>query len=150
MELCQIHEGQIFRLHQSRGYDTEQDESFQEELWVFEYDMLDGEQFLTHGEQRLPTQMRFDVEDVLLRRIAADEQGRYHVYGENFTPYSAVFINGEYCVTKFISAEELIVQNVQAQSDDEWFVAQLSAADDMQILSQTAAIVPEDTEKQES
>ena len=150
MELCQIHEGDIFRLHQWRGYDTDLDESFQEELSIFEYDMLDGEHFLTDGKQLQPTQMRFDVEDILLHQIRVDEQGAYHIYGENFTPYSAVFINDEYYVTQFVSREELIVENVQPQIDDVWYVAQLSAADDMQVLSQTGPIVWKESDLQDS
>ena len=147
MDLCDIHEGVIFRLHQDRNYAGDDNETFQTALQMLEYDMLgdDGEQVCLNGHPIEPTQLRFDVEDVLVERVAEDatKENCFHVYGQNFTQYSVVCINDEPYITRFVSKEELIVENVEPATWDEWSVAQLSAADDMEILSQSEAIVRE-------
>ncbi len=151
MDLCNIHEGEIFRLHQSYDYEGDANEEFQDALLVMEYDMLDGEHIATNGKRILPTKLRFDVEDILIERIESDPyvQDCYHIYGQNFTRFSVVAVNTESYVTQFVSEEELIVENVRVENGDFFVVMQQSAADELEILSQTEPFLwegPEDAD----
>jgi len=140
MNLCGIHEGVIFRLHQSYDYPNDEHIAFQEDLQRLEYDMLEGEHFAFEGEVIRPIGLRFDVEDILLTD-AEEEQDGLHIFGDNFTHYSVVYLNGESCVTEFISEQELFVPQIFPEHNDELFVAQVSAIDEMEILSQTDVII---------
>lgn len=139
MGLCEIYEGAIFRLHQSYDFPNDEDKEFQDALLVLEYDMLDGEHIAMDGNLIEPTPLRFDVEDILIERMEADAElpGTYHIYGQNFTRFSAVCVNGAPCLTKFVSKEHLIFTIDELENEDEITVAQISAAGDMEILSTT-------------
>lgn len=147
MNLCGIHEGEIFRLHQSHDYASDEDEQFQDALLVLEYDMLDGEHISLDGKLITPTDLSFGVQEILLERIEVDEQG-YHIYGKNFTQYSAVSIQGEILPAIFVSSNELLLTNALLTEGEELVIVQLSAADELRVLSQTEpiAFVTEDIE----
>ena len=59
------------------------------------------------------------------------------VLGENFTPYSAVMIDGTLYETEFISPKLLRVNDVSALAGKEICVAQTSKSDRFRALSQT-------------
>ena len=52
--------------------------------------------------------MELGVDDIIIDSVAVIGKGLY-VYGENFTAWTKVHINGEKCATKFISPECLAI-----------------------------------------
>ncbi len=149
MEKCGIYEGVIFRLHQSWDYPNDDNDVFQTDLNNLEYDMLEGEHFALNGEVIQPVGLRFDVEDILLTAVEEDVED-IAVSGENFTHYSVVYINGEPCVTEFVSKELLLVRQMRLSDGDEICVVQVSAIDEMDILSRTELVIWEELADGES
>ncbi len=155
LELCGIYEGSIFRLHQSYDFPNDEDMKFQDDLQVLEYDMLSGEHIAMNGEQIYPAALRFDVEDILIDQIftltdAVTEETVCHIFGQNFTRYSIVYINDEPYETEFISKNQLSLTGVALEDGDMIVVAQISAADELEVLSQTEAWIWEAKEMVET
>ena len=66
-----IYEGAMFRLHQFYDYSLRGGEEYQEELQILEYDMLYGDGYFEQEGLPEPKPLRYDVEDVTVRAIAA-------------------------------------------------------------------------------
>lgn len=75
----------INRLHNEMSFS---DGDFQEKLKLLEYDILYGDNFST--EAFVPD-MKFGLHDI--RITSCVKRDSLVVYGENFTPFSAVFVN---------------------------------------------------------
>lgn len=135
LDYCGIHEGTIFRLHQSYAYAADNSEAYQTALEILEYDMLAGEQYYAEGSAPpVPTYMRYDVEDVRITAVT-QQADILRVSGEHFTPFSVVYINDIAYETQFLSAETLTVADVVLAPEDVLTVAQVSASDPIEILS---------------
>lgn len=141
MDLCGIHEGAVFRLHQSYDYAGDSSASYQQALEVLEYDILSGEQYYAeNGAAPQPTDMRFDVEDICITALTQDEDALY-VSGEHFTPYSVVFVNDIGYETTYLSETSLLVEGLVLSPEDAVSVGQVSAADELEILSTSKPFV---------
>lgn len=137
MDFCNIHEGAIFRLHQTHEYGGDDDAEYQDALSVLEYDAFYGENYL-EDEQREPLlpKMRFDVEDVIILSVAQDleDENAYLITGEHFTPYSKVMIDETVLETEFISENLLRITDIAVEESQKLCVVQVSAADELIIL----------------
>lgn len=135
LERCGIHEGDIFRLHQSYAYDA-QSEDLQNDLQMLEYDMIYGEQY---AGSTVPdgTTLRLGTEPVTVTRVEQAAEGTYRICGTNFTPYSRVVIDGETYPTQYLSSGALLVANWRPVEEQSICVAQISASDEMELLSQS-------------
>ncbi len=142
LQLCGIYEGPVFRLHQTYGFRSESDESYQSDLNLLEYDMIYGEKYYEEEHTSSSEQMRFDVENVILCEIQLSENGLL-VFGENFTPFSRFVINGEVVETEFLSPTQLLVQEILPEAGDILSIAQVSAVDSLVILSQSNELTVE-------
>ncbi len=135
MDLCGIHEGTIFRLHQSYGYAADDSEAYQAALEILEYDMLAGEQYYAEGSAPpSPTHMRYDVEDIRITAVT-QQTDVLRVSGEHFTPFSVVYINDTAYETQYLSDDSLLVADAVLEPEDVLTVAQVSASDELEILS---------------
>lgn len=144
LDLCGIHEGSIFRLHQLYDYPGDDDEVFQNDLQILEYDMLSGERYVLEGEQIRAAELRFDVEDITIDDVycVTDEvsgETVLQVFGQNFTRYSVVYINGDAYETNFVSKTQLELTDFDLSDGDKIVVSQISAADALEILSSSEA-----------
>lgn len=137
LDRCGIHEGAIFRLHQSYSYAGDDHAEYQQALQLLEYDMIDGEHYSAEDEPELRAPMRFDVEDVVLSEVEAEAEETWLLHGAHFTPYSVAFLNGEPCQTEFVSDTLLRVTDLSPNVGDALCVVQVSAADSFTPLSQT-------------
>lgn len=137
LDRCGIHEGVIFRLHQSYGYAGDDLAEYQEALQLLEYDMIDGENYSAEDGETPRATMRFDVEDVVLSEVEAAGEETYLLHGEHFTPYSVAFLNNEPRETEFVSETLLRVTGLSPNAGDALCVAQVSAADSFTPLSRT-------------
>ena len=141
MDHCGIHEGAIFRLHQSYAYAADNSEAYQAALEVLEYDMLAGEQYYAEGSVLpSPVPMRYDVEDIRITAVT-QQADILRVSGEHFTPFSVVYINDIAYDTQYLSAESLTVADVVLKPEDVLTVAQVSASDPIEILSTSEPFV---------
>ncbi len=141
MDLCGIHEGAIFRLHQSYDYAGDSSAAYQQALEVLEYDILSGEQYYAeNGATPQPTDMHFGVEEVCITALTQEEDA-LRVSGEHFTPYSVVFVNDIGYETTYLSETALLVEGLVLAPEDVVAVAQVSAADALEILSMSKSFV---------
>lgn len=110
-EQANIHEGTIFKYHQDylhAGYASDE-EAYLSGLENLQYDLLYGERYSYNGEELYTaSNLEMGVDDIIIDSVAVIGNGLY-VYGENFTAWTKVFINGERCATKFISPECLAI-----------------------------------------
>ena len=111
--------GTVFRCHRVYGGT----ESFGDALRLLAYDMLYGERFAFGGNPP------FERDHVIMgiHQIRIDKVIRVQgdgfvddlltVYGENFTPFSVVCVNGRAVQTGFISSEELTAEAAAKPGD---------------------------------
>ncbi|MBQ4566111.1 MAG: LTA synthase family protein [Oscillospiraceae bacterium] len=137
LDYCKIYEGEVFRLHQSYGYASDNDEAYQEDLQLLEYDIVSGDRFYDEDQQSsIHTPMRFDVEDISISDVSFDpEQGSCTIYGQHFTAHSAVYINETLYQPEYCSDGQLILYDYEPTAGDQITVAQISASSEMEILS---------------
>lgn len=102
-----IHEGTIFKYHQdylNAGYAIDND-IYLNGLENLQYDLLYGNRYSYAGEDLYPaSDLELGANDIIIDSVAVIGKGLY-VYGENFTAWTKVHINGEKCATKFISPQ---------------------------------------------
>lgn len=110
----------INRLHNEMSFS---DGDFQEKLKLLEYDILYGDNFST--EAFVPD-MKFGLHDI--RITSCVKRDSLVVYGENFTPFSAVFVNGVKRTTEFVSPNMLVCPSVRLSMGQEISVSQISGS----------------------
>lgn len=134
-----IHEGTLFRYHQSAAGDEE----YQLNLQTLQYDMLYGKQYVY--EQSNPfsaTVLRLGVKAIRLNRIEMVGQDMYYIYGENFTQSSKLRIDGELVDnTEFLDDRTLFVREADLSSGDWVDVAQQSNSSTAKVLSHSNTLV---------
>lgn len=123
MNRLNYHEGLVSKLHQK--YFEEGDESYLEKLTLLSYDMLYGEMYCFNGENPYePTDIVYGFRDVLLNsvEVISDEDGKtgyLTVIGENFSPYTDIYINGDrYKDTIYLNENEVFLPNVKLSEGD--------------------------------
>jgi hypothetical protein len=100
-----IHEGTMFSFHQSGEF--QETDSSSRDMELLQYDILYGKRYTYHGQDLYPaSNLQMGVQDIVLERVEELADG-LHVYGNSFTPWSKVFINGRRVSTSFISDTEL-------------------------------------------
>lgn len=99
-----IHEGTIFRFHQSQSAS----ETYLRDLENLQYDLLYGNRYAYHGEEPYPaSDLVMGIDEVTIKRTWMSTDGKLMVYGEHFTPWSKVFINGDKVSTTYVSGNYL-------------------------------------------
>ena len=97
----------MFTFHQSNG--LQMTETASQDMELLQYDILYGEHYAYHGEDPYPaSDLEMGVQDVVASHIEEQEDG-LHIYGENFTRWSKVFVNGSRVSTSFLDNQELVV-----------------------------------------
>ncbi len=106
-----IDEGIITKVHQQRTDDTE----YQHALDVLEYDMLYGECYAFGGENPYTaTDIRIGSQPVRVTDVEWSD-GELRVYGENFTRYSRIFIDGKRQETTYVNSGLILMESPKAQ-----------------------------------
>ena len=115
-----IHEGTMFKYHQdylNGGYSNDE-MAYLSGLENLQYDLLYGNRFTYDGEDLYPaSNLVLGSRDIIIDSVAVIGKGLY-VYGENFTAWTKVHINGEKCATKFISPQCLAVSLNKYELED--------------------------------
>jgi|WetSurMetagenome_2_1015567.scaffolds.fasta_scaffold32576_2 phosphoglycerol transferase MdoB-like AlkP superfamily enzyme len=103
MKRLGISEGVLTKFHQ----DHNEDANYLDNLEALQYDMLYGKQYVyAEGNPFLPTELHMGVRDIKIDRVLR-ANNKYYVIGENFTPYSRIYLNGKVESTIFISPTTL-------------------------------------------
>jgi len=130
--------GLIMRFHQSSADNADYDS----ELAALEYDILYGDKYLYDGLQPYErTNMRMGVKDITVAS-ALLRKDTVIVRGENFTPYSVVYVKGKPLDTLFIDSHTLTAQKgllTRLDEDEHIRVCQVDA--DGTVLSAAAEVL---------
>lgn len=131
-----IHKGTIIRYHQKYLMEDKPDEElYQEDMKVLEYDMLYGDYEVYEGE--LPfeaTDLQMGISPILVKRVEYDGV-TLTVRGMNFTEYSKVNLDGKNVETTFVSPDTLTVKLKEFEGKHEIIVDQIGR--DKAVLSST-------------
>ncbi len=125
MNRLNYHEGLVCKLHQAH-LDSNGTASYLDELTLLSYDMLYGEMYCFDGvNPYAPTDIVFGFHDVTLSSIDViydknEETFYLTVKGENFSPYTDIYINGErYKGTIYLNENEVFLANVTLTEGDQ-------------------------------
>lgn len=96
-----IHEGTIFRYHQTQAAS----ETYLSGLENLQYDLLYGERYAYGDSGYSPaTDLTMDVEDVFITTVRRNTANNtLTVYGSNFTRNAKIFVNGEKVSTSYVT-----------------------------------------------
>ena len=116
-----------------------EDGRYSEILELVGYDMLYGDR-LAYGDMYPyePTDMKLGLDDISVTAVKFAEEGTL-VEGENFTPFSVIFVNGKRLDTEFLSENRLFAEGETLEYGDEITVVQIS--NDFRKLSETEVFV---------
>lgn len=154
MDQLGIHEGTIFTYHQSAMADgTADSETYLSGLELLQYDLLYGERYSYDGEDRYPaSDLVMGTEDVVIQSVSlSEDQTELVIEGENFTPWSEVYVNGTEIDTEYISGTELSVAAGDVPDGAVVTVCQVGSSDTifrssdpvtLQIYEDTVEILP--------
>ena len=78
-------------------------------LQMLQYDLLYGDRYAYHGVDMYPaSDLVMGINPVVIDKVYYYDN-RLHIYGENFTPWSKVFVNGEKVNTTYESGQVLSI-----------------------------------------
>lgn len=97
-----IHEGTIFRYHQTQA----NSETYSSGLENLQYDLLYGNRYAYGGEDLYPaSELVMDVEDVVITSVRKNTNNNtLTVYGSNFTKNTKIFVNGTKVPTTYLNS----------------------------------------------
>lgn len=121
-----IHSGTIFNYHQQRM----NTKNYLSDLELLQYDILYGEQYVYDetGEPITEGHMVMGVKDTSITDITEQLDGTYSIYGENFTKWTKVYINGEKQSSTFLNNTRIDLKNSELEDGDVIMVAQVGSS----------------------
>ncbi len=138
--LLGIENGLVPRIWNQYG----QSEDYLDMLHAVAYDSLYGERQMYGNTFPFEKKdMRLGLDTISVLGIRKVTQNDFHIIGQNFTPDSAVFVNGKRKETRFISENTLYIVDQKLENGDEISVIQLSV--DLRKLSETENFVVDET-----
>lgn len=147
LEKLGIKKGEINYYSQKHRKDKDQ-EAYLEGLHKLEYDQLYGKNYAHKGKKPYKaTKLKFGLHKVKIKSINPmyNDVGTTYIYGENFTPYSRVYINGKKYQTFYMDRSTVIIQYPDLKAGDKIRVYQQNS--DENVLSKTKKFIytPEET-----
>ena len=126
-----IHEGTIINYNQYK-MDKDvprQSNEYQEGLKLLQYDLLYGKRYAYKGQDMYPaSNLVMGIEDVVIDRMYNFDD-EVHIYGQNFTKWSKVFVNGKKVPTGYKSGQVLTIDTENVKNGDKITVKQLGSSD---------------------
>lgn len=106
-----IHEGTVFSYHQQEMKAQTEEEIYNRGLELIQYDILYGERYLYGGIDLYPaSELVMGLDDIVISNVSAIEQtDTLIISGNNFTPWSKVYINGSKVSTTVINKNTLSI-----------------------------------------
>ena len=122
MSLLGYDNGILTKLHQSAA----DGEDYSVDLEMLEYDMLYGEQNVYGGIEALePTEMTMGTAAIRVESVSESEDA-VRVLGENFTPWTRIYVNDEELATRFVDSSTLLTDKWALSPGDTVYAAQVS------------------------
>lgn len=126
LEQLNISTGVVNNFHQNNKKDME----YLARLQNLTYDILYGDLLAYEGINPYePTEIQMGVLPINISYVEPKEDGVVLVKGENFTPYSVVYVNYERYSTEFVSENELLIEYDSLENLDSFVVAQVDGDD---------------------
>ena len=72
--------------------------------------------------------MQMGIKDVVLTDLITQLDGTYSLYGENFTKYSKVYVNGEKKSSKFLNNTRIELQETELKEGDIITIIQMGSS----------------------
>lgn len=125
-----IHNGNINAYHQTsmaegKKYGTS---DYMNPLRMLQYDILYGDRYVYEdGTKYTPSDLVMGVNEVTVDS-AYFFNGRLHIYGDEFTKWSKVFVNGEQVPTKYESGQVLSINSTDVTNGDTIKVCQMGSS----------------------
>lgn len=128
LNLYDIHEGLFTKFHQTQNVS----ETYLEDMELLAYDVLYGDSESYDGITPFtPTELQFGLDPIAIRNVLLntdlEDYQCLFVNGDNFTPYSIAYVNGEKCTTTYINSQLLSVADFEPAETLEIRVAQVGA-----------------------
>lgn len=111
-----IHSGTVFNYHQQRL----NSKNYLADLELLQYDILYGDQYVYEesGNPITEGHMVMGVKDVTVTGVVEQLDGRFSIYGENFTKQSKVYVNGEKQGGTFLNNTRIDLKDTELQDGD--------------------------------
>lgn len=124
-----IHEGSIFTYHQSQmDKNLTETPEYLTNLEQLQYDLLYGSRYCYDGIEKYPaSNLEMGVADIVVTDVANSFNDRMVVKGENFTPWSKVYVNGEKVTTYYINGTQLWISSDAIKEGDSVVVNQMGS-----------------------
>ena len=121
-----IHSGTVFNYHQQRRGTK----NYLSDLELLQYDILYGKQYVYNGKAPITEgHMVMGIRNVSLSSIVPQLNSGYSLYGENFTKYSRVYVNGEKQKSSFLNNTRINLSETELQDGDVIQVGQVGSSD---------------------
>lgn len=113
LDMLNIHEGTMMRFHQKHLKDKNADnEKYLMDMKTLEYDILYGNHEVYGGENPYQTSdLKMGVDNITMDHVVYNDSNIL-VYGNNFTPYSKVCLDGKMTETTFVWPQLIIAKDV--------------------------------------
>ena len=121
-----IHSGTVFNYHQQR----KGTKNYLSDLELLQYDILYGKQYVYNGKAPITEgHMVMGIRNVSLSSIVPQLNSGYSQYGENFTKYSRVYVNGEKQKSSFLNNTRINLSETELKDGDVIQVGQVGSSD---------------------
>lgn len=121
-----IHSGTVFNYHQQR----KGTKNYLSDLELLQYDILYGKQYVYNGKAPITEgHMVMGIRNVSLSSILPQLNSGYSLYGENFTKYSRVYVNGEKQKSSFLNNTRINLSETELKDGDVIQVGQVGSSD---------------------
>ena len=121
-----IHSGTVFNYHQQR----KGTKNYLSDLELLQYDILYGKQYVYNGKAPITEgHMVMGIRNVSLSSIVPQLNSGYSLYGENFTKYSRVYVNGEKQKSSFLNNTRINLSETELKDCDVIQVGQVGSSD---------------------
>lgn len=121
-----IHSGTVFNYHQQR----KGTKNYLSDLELLQYDILYGKQYVYNRKAPITEgHMVMGIRNVSLSSIVPQLNSGYSLYGENFTKYSRVYVNGEKQKSSFLNNTRINLSETELKDGDVIQVGQVGSSD---------------------
>lgn len=121
-----IHSGTVFNYHQQR----KGTKNYLSDLELLQYDILYGKQYVYNGKAPITEgHMVMGIRNVSLSSIVPQLNSGYSLYGENFTKYSRVYVNGEKQKSSFLNNTRINLSETELKDGNVIQVGQVGSSD---------------------
>ena len=120
-----LHAGTVFNYHQDRR----KTKNYLKDLALLQYDILYGKQYVYEGNPPITEgHMQMGIREVTLTDLSGKLDGSYSLYGNNFTKWSKVYVNGEKQKSTFLNNTRIELPETKLAEGDIITVSQVGSS----------------------